>query len=316
MTIELRQVMANALREQGNALFTLSGRVDSSFEKAVEMILDCKGRVIISGMGKSGLIGKKIAATMASTGTISFFMHPGEAFHGDLGMVRFDEITDVVVLLSYSGETDEVLKLIPSLKSFGTKIIAITGGLDSTLAKNADVVLDASVEEEVCPNNLAPTTSTTAAIAIGDALAVALIKARDFQPQDFARFHPGGSLGRRLLTRVKDVMQKDRLPFVNVSAAVNDVILTMTETRSGMALVMDGNKLAGIITDGDLRRYMTNHETLHGLKAGDLMSANPVCISQDVKMLEAEKVMKGKQVKCLIATDDNGSVVGLIDWAA
>ena len=316
MTIELRQVMANALREQGNALFTLSGRVDSSFEKAVEMILDCKGRVIISGMGKSGLVGKKIAATMASTGTISFFMHPGEAFHGDLGMVRFDEITDVVVLLSYSGETDEVLKLIPSLKSFGTKIIAITGGLDSTLAKNADVVLDASVEEEVCPNNLAPTTSTTAAIAIGDALAVALIKARDFQPQDFARFHPGGSLGRRLLTRVKDVMQKDRLPFVNVSAAVNDVILTMTETRSGMALVMDGNKLAGIITDGDLRRYMTNHETLHGLKAGDLMSANPVCISQDVKMLEAEKVMKGKQVKCLIATDDNGSVVGLIDWAA
>ena len=316
MTIELRQVMANALREQGNALFTLSGRVDSSFEKAVEMILDCKGRVIISGMGKSGLVGKKIAATMASTGTISFFMHPGEAFHGDLGMVRFDEITDVVVLLSYSGETDEVLKLIPSLKSFGTKIIAITGGLDSTLAKNADVVLDASVEEEVCPNNLAPTTSTTAAIAIGDALAVALIKARDFQPQDFARFHPGGSLGRRLLTRVKDVMQKDRLPFVNVSAAVNDVILTMTETRSGMALVMDGNKLAGIITDGDLRRYMTNHETLHGLKAGDLMSANPVCIAQDVKMLEAEKVMKGKQVKCLIATDDNGSVVGLIDWAA
>ena len=316
MTIELRQVMANALREQGNALFTLSGRVDSSFEKAVEMILDCKGRVIISGMGKSGLVGKKIAATMASTGTISFFMHPGEAFHGDLGMVRFDEITDVVVLLSYSGETDEVLKLIPSLKSFGTKIIAITGGLDSTLAKNADVVLNASVEEEVCPNNLAPTTSTTAAIAIGDALAVALIKARDFQPQDFARFHPGGSLGRRLLTRVKDVMQKDRLPFVNVSAAVNDVILTMTETRSGMALVMDGNKLAGIITDGDLRRYMTNHETLHGLKAGDLMSANPVCISQDVKMLEAEKVMKGKQVKCLIATDDNGSVVGLIDWAA
>ena len=314
MTIELRQVMANALREQGNALFTLSERVDSSFEKAVEMILDCKGRVIISGMGKSGLIGKKIAATMASTGTISFFMHPGEAFHGDLGMVRFDENADVVVLLSYSGETDEVLKLIPSLKSFGTKIIAITGGLDSTLAKNADVVLNASVKEEVCPNNLAPTTSTTAAIAIGDALAVALIKARDFQPQDFARFHPGGSLGRRLLTRVKDVMQKDRLPFVNVSTPVNDVILTMTETRSGMALVMDGNKLAGVITDGDLRRYMTTHETLHGLKADDLMSANPVCISQDVKMLEAEKVMKGVQVKCLIATDDNGNVVGLVDW--
>ena len=317
MTIEMRQVMASALREQGNALFTLSERVDSSFENAVEMILACKGRVIISGMGKSGLIGKKIAATMASTGTISFFMHPGEAFHGDLGMVRFDEYADVVILISYSGETDEVLKLIPSLKSFGTKIIAITGGMDSTLAKNADVVLNASVKEEVCPNNLAPTTSTTVAIAIGDALAVALIKARNFQPQDFARFHPGGSLGRRLLTRVKDVMQKGRLPFVNVSMPVNEVILTMTETRSGMALVMDdNNKLAGVITDGDLRRYMTTHETLHGLKANDLMSENPVCISQDVKMIEAEQTMKESHIKCLIAQDDDGNVVGLIDWAA
>ena len=191
MSIDMRQVMANALREQGNALFSLSERVDESFENAVELMLSCKGRVIISGMGKSGLIGKKIAATLASTGTMSFFMHPGEAFHGDLGMVRFDEKADVVVLISYSGETDEVLKLIPSLKSFGTKIIAITGGMGSTLAKNADVVLNGSVKEEVCPNNLAPTTSTTVAIAIGDVLAVALIKARNFQPQDFARFHPG-----------------------------------------------------------------------------------------------------------------------------
>ncbi|WOG29982.1 KpsF/GutQ family sugar-phosphate isomerase [Endozoicomonas sp. 8E] len=316
MTIDMRQIMANSLREQGNALLTLSERVDDSFEQAVQLMLACKGRVIISGMGKSGLIGKKIAATLASTGTMSFFMHPGEAFHGDLGMIRFDERADAIVLISYSGETDEVLKLIPSLKSFDTKIIAITGGKNSTLAKNADVVLDGSVKEEVCPNNLAPTTSTTVAIAIGDALAVALIKARNFQPQDFAKFHPGGSLGRRLLTRVKDVMQKDRLPFVTISTPVNDVILTMTETRSGMAIVMDDtNNLAGVITDGDLRRYMTTHENLLGLKANDLMSQNPVCISENAMLSEAENAMKASHVKCLVATADDNKIVGLIDWA-
>ena len=245
MTTELRQVMKNALREQGNALFALSERVDESFEQAVETILNCKGRIIISGMGKSGLIGKKIAATFASTGTISFFMHPGEAFHGDLGMVRFDDRADVIVLISYSGETDEVLKLIPSLKSFGTRIIAITGGMNSTLANHADVVLNAAVKEEVCPNNLAPTTSTTVAISIGDALAVALIKARNFQPMDFARFHPGGSLGRRLLTRVKDVMHSERLPLVSRTMPISDVVITMTDTRTGIALVIDDHGRLG-----------------------------------------------------------------------
>lgn len=171
--------------------------------------------------------------------------------------------------------------------------------------------------EEVCPNNLAPTTSTTAAIAIGDALAVALIKARDFKPQDFARFHPGGSLGRRLLTRVKDVMQKNDLPFVGRSTSVNDVILTMTNSRSGMALVVDdNNKLSGVITDGDLRRYMTSHESLHGLLASDLMCVEPVCISQDLKLGDAEQAMKEAHIKCLVVTDDNGNVVGLVDWAA
>ena len=212
--LDIQNIMKAAISEQGEALLELSHRVGNDFVKATDLMMACKGRVIISGMGKSGLIGKKIAATLASTGTRSFFMHPGEAFHGDLGMVRYDEFADVVVLISYSGETDEVLKLIPSLKGFGNKIIAITGGVNSTLAKNADVVLDGSVKQEVCPNNLAPTTSTTAAIAIGDALAVALIKARDFQPLDFARYHPGGSLGRRLLTRVSDVMKKGQLPFV------------------------------------------------------------------------------------------------------
>ena len=316
MTTELRQVMKNALREQGNALFALSERVDESFEQAVETILNCKGRIIISGMGKSGLIGKKIAATFASTGTISFFMHPGEAFHGDLGMVRFDDRADVIVLISYSGETDEVLKLIPSLKSFGTRIIAITGGMNSTLANHADVVLNAAVKEEVCPNNLAPTTSTTVAISIGDALAVALIKARNFQPMDFARFHPGGSLGRRLLTRVKDVMHSERLPLVSRTMPISDVVITMTDTRTGIALVVDDHgRLEGAITDGDLRRYLVDHDSLKGGLAGDLMTVDPVCVDKELMLADAEHIMRDKHIKWLIATDDDNKVCGLLDWS-
>lgn len=311
----LRQVMSAALREQGLALTALSERVDSSFEQAVEMMYTCKARVIISGMGKSGLIGRKIAATLASTGTMSFFMHPGEAFHGDLGMIRSDEMADIVVLISYSGETDEVLQLIPSLKSFGTKIIAITGGLNSTLAANADVVLDGSVKEEVCPNNLAPTTSTTVALAIGDALAVALIKARNFQPLDFARFHPGGSLGRKLLTRVKDVMRTKRLPLVSRSIPITDVLITMTDTRTGFALVVDEqNNLEGVISDGDLRRYLVNHDNLKGLFAADLMMHEPICINQNTMFADAEQLMRDQHIKWLVATDDQNKVCGILDW--
>ncbi len=314
--LDFSKIITSSLEEQGRALLSLSERVDSSFVEAVNLMFECRGRVIISGMGKSGLIGKKIAATLASTGTYSFFMHPGEAFHGDLGMVRFDELADVVVLISYSGETDEVLKLIPSLKSFGNKIIAITGGINSTLAKNADVVLDASVSQEVCPNNLAPTTSTTVALAIGDALAVALIKARNFQPHDFARFHPGGSLGRRLLTRVRDVMNASNLPIVNGDTPVSDVVLVMTETRTGTALVLNENQeLQGVITDGDLRRYLLAHDSLKGVLASDIMTRDPVCISQDTKLSEAESIMRDAHIKCLIATDEQERVVGLVDWA-
>lgn len=311
----LRQVMSAALREQGLALTALSERVDSSFEQAVEMMYTCKARVIISGMGKSGLIGRKIAATLASTGTMSFFMHPGEAFHGDLGMIRSDKMADIVVLISYNGETDEVLKLIPSLKSFGTKIIAITGGLNSTLAANADVVLDGSVKEEVCPNNLAPTTSTTVALAIGDALAVALIKARNFQPLDFARFHPGGSLGRKLLTRVKDVMRIKRLPLVSRSMPITDVLITMTDARTGFALVVDEQQnLEGVISDGDLRRYLVNHDNLKGLFAADLMMHEPICINQNTMLADAEQLMRDQHIKWLVATDDQNKVCGILDW--
>ena len=243
-------------------------------------------------------------------------MHPGEAFHGDLGMVRYDEFADVVVLISYSGETDEVLKLIPSLKNFGNKIIGITGGLSSTLANNSDVVLNASVKEEVCPNNLAPTTSTTAALAIGDALAVALIKARNFQPLDFARYHPGGSLGRRLLTRVCDVMKKDNLPFVDNSTSLHDVLIAMTQSRTGIALVViEGNVLDGIITDGDLRRFMLEHGSIHGVTASDIKTSAPTCINKEAMLNDAENMMKDKHIKCLVVVDQHRIVQGLLDWA-
>ncbi|PJE80066.1 Arabinose 5-phosphate isomerase KpsF [invertebrate metagenome] len=308
-------VMAQSIKDQAKELVALGNRVNHTFQQAVEMILNCKGRVIISGMGKSGLIGKKIAATLASTGTYSFFMHPGEAFHGDLGMVRTDNLADIIILISYSGETDEVLKLIPSLQNFGTKIIAITGGTKSSLAKNADVVLDGSVSQEVCPNNLAPTSSTTVTLAIGDALAVALVTARNFKSHDFARFHPGGSLGRRLLTQVKDVMNTGKLPFIARQAPFNEVVMVMTSCRMGIALVMEDECLLGIITDGDLRRYLTKNVNLTGVTAGDLMASNPVCLSENSKLAEAETIMRDKRIKCLVAKDNSGKVTGLLDWA-
>lgn len=313
--ITLKATIQAAIAEQANALVQLSERVGNDFATAAELMYACKGRVIISGMGKSGLIGKKIADTLASTGTRSFFMHPAEAYHGDLGMVRYDEFADLLVLISYSGETDEILKLIPSLKRFGNKIIAITGGLDSTLAKNADVVLDAFVASEICPHNLAPTTSTTAALVIGDALAVALMKLRDFQPEEFANYHPGGSLGRRLLTRVRDTMISDNLPFVQPDSSMSSVIVAMTESRTGLALVTEGNLLRGIITDGDLRRYLLDHQSLEGVFAKDLMSEDPFCINASAMLVEAESLMKDKHIKWLVALNEEEKVVGLLEWA-
>ncbi len=312
----MKSTIKAAIAEQANALDSLSDRVNDDFANAAELMYACKGRVIISGMGKSGLIGKKIAATLASTGTRSFFMHPAEAYHGDLGMVRYDQYADLLVLISYSGETDEVLKLIPPLKRFGNKIIAITGGLDSTLARNADVVLDASVASEICPHNLAPTTSTTAALVIGDALAVALMKLRDFQPEEFANYHPGGSLGRRLLTRVRDMMVSNNLPFVQPESSMSSVIVAMTESRTGLALVTDGDLLRGVITDGDLRRYLLDHKSIEGVFAKDLMSEHPVCISADAMLVEAESLMKDKHIKWLVALNGEEKVVGLLEWAA
>ena len=290
-------------KQQGETLLELAATFNKAqYKLALSLMIQCKGHVIICGMGKSGHVGRKISATLASTGTPSFFVHPAEAFHGDLGMITPD---DVVVLISNSGETDEVLKLIPSLKSFGNRIIAITGGMKSTLAKNADAVLEIKMQGESCPNNLAPTTSTTLTMAIGDALASALMNKRNFMPNDFAKFHPGGSLGRRLLTRLKDVMST-RLTKVNPDASLKEVIVGMTQDQHGIALVMEDTNLVGVITDGDLRRAMTRQDfNLDTFKAKDIMTNSPITAPLHAMLSDAEELMRSRQIKQLLIVDKN-----------
>ncbi|MEP3351235.1 MAG: KpsF/GutQ family sugar-phosphate isomerase [Marinomonas sp.] len=307
----LIQSAQRTLSIQAQALTNLSNQVTEEFAKAVRMILASKGRTIICGMGKSGLIGKKIAATFASTGTPSFFLHPGEAFHGDLGMIQPE---DVLVLISYSGETEELMRLLPSLKSFGNPSVALVGNMDSTLAKHCDCVLDISVDRETCPNNLAPTTSTTMTTAMGDALAVALMECRDFQPQDFARFHPGGSLGRKLLTRVKDLMHRENLPVCSPTATLKEAISVMTHGRMGVVLIQDEDKLLGVFTDGDLRRAMLKEsEGMIQKTMASLMTPNPKTINENVMIVQAEEQMLRDKITLLIVVDDDEKVSGILE---
>lgn len=290
----------------------LKQRLSDEFNQAVELMLYCEGRVVVAGIGKSGLVGKKMVATFASTGTPSFFLHPTEAFHGDLGMLK---PIDVVILISNSGETDDVNKLIPSLKSFGNKIIAITGNPHSTLGKYADVVLNIHVEREACPNNLAPTTSTLVTMALGDALAIALINARDFRAEDFARFHPGGSLGRKLLCRVRDVMNPN-VPVAEPSATFSECLSVMNEGRMGVAVIMQAGELCGIITDGDIRRTLAKFgaESLNKT-AEQIMSRSPKTIADSTFLGKAEEMMKALHIHSLVALDEHGKVSGLIEFS-
>lgn len=306
-------IAKDTLQVEGKAIADLSQRLDQDFVEVVELILHCQGRLVIGGIGKSGLVGKKMVATFASTGTPSFFLHPTEAFHGDLGMLKS---VDVVMLISYSGETDDVNKLIPSLKNFGNKIIALTGNPHSTLAKHSDYVLDIKVEREVCPNNLAPTTSVLVTMALGDALAVALMKARNFQPADFAKFHPGGSLGRRLLCRVKDQMQT-KLPATALDTSFTDCLTVMNEGRMGVALVMENGELRGIITDGDIRRALSANgaQTLQKT-AQDLMTSRPKTIQANAYLSEAEQFMKDNKIHSLVVVDEAQKVVGLVEFSS
>ncbi|MDO6782692.1 KpsF/GutQ family sugar-phosphate isomerase [Neptunomonas phycophila] len=307
MTSVYIQTAKQVFEIEANALNALSERLDSDFDDAVKTILDAKGKVIICGMGKSGIIGKKIAATLASTGTPSFFMHPGEAYHGDLGMVTSD---DVFVAISNSGETDEVVKLIPFLKDNNNYLVALTGNAKSTLATAANAHLDVGVAEEACPLQLAPTSSTTATLAMGDALAVTLMKARDFKPENFARFHPGGSLGRRLLSRVEDEMVSTDLPFVSVNSSLLDVIQTMSAGRLGLAIIKDVDGYA-MITDGDVRRLIEQYkEAAFSKVASDFMSLNPAQVPLGTRVEDALALVDSRKISSLLVVDKD-AIVGV-----
>jgi arabinose-5-phosphate isomerase len=303
---EARQV----IRQQARAIQDLSHRIDRNFGRAVGLLFATPGHVIVTGMGKSGHIARKMAATFASTGTPSFFMHPAEAFHGDLGVVTD---RDTVVMISYSGETEEMVKLLPHIDRIGAPVISMVGRLESTLGRAAQVALDVSVEREVCPNNLAPTSSTLAALAMGDALGCALIRARSFGAEDFARFHPGGSLGRRLLTRVKDAMHGGDLPVVAPEQLVRESLFTITRGRLGLALVMQGSKLLGLVTDGDLRRAMQRHENVLNMPVSEVMTTRPVTILEDALVADAEKVMRARKLKALVVVNRDGQVSGVLE---
>lgn len=309
---ELLELGREVLRIEADAVLGLVGRLGPSFVEAVRLILECRGRVVVSGMGKSGHVGNKIAATLASTGTPAFFVHPAEASHGDLGMITAD---DVVIALSNSGESSELVAILPLLKRHGTRLIAITGVHTSTLATLADVHLDAAVEKEACPLGLAPTSSTTAALALGDALAVALLKARGFSAQDFARSHPGGKLGRRLLVRVSDVMHTgEDLPQVGHDARLVDALLEMSAKGLGMTAVIDAeNHILGIFTDGDLRRVLAAGADLRGARIADLMKRNPRTIDPDRLAAEAVNQMEAMRINGLLVADSENRLVGVFN---
>ena len=307
---EILSVARRAIHTEMLALKNMEEMLGDEFVEAVDVILKSQGKLIIVGLGKSGLVGRKIAATLASTGTPSFFLHPTEAFHGDLGMISNN---DVICALSFSGETDEILKIIPFIQSNGNKLITITGNANSTLAKHSDIHLNVGAGQEACILQLAPTTSTTAQMAMGDALAVALMHVRHFTSLDFARLHPGGSLGRRLLTRVSNVMRSDNLPVVDVACLTKDMIHAISRGGLGLVVVCDGDDIVGIVTDGDVRRAMESREAdFFNIKAMEIATKSPITICGDTKLIEAEKMMTERKVNSLLVVDGDSRLVGVV----
>ncbi|MDF0606100.1 KpsF/GutQ family sugar-phosphate isomerase [Neisseriaceae bacterium TC5R-5] len=299
------------LQIEADALLAVSQRLNSEFLNAVDVILHCRGRVVVTGIGKSGHVARKIAATLASTGTPAFFVHPAEAAHGDLGMITGD---DVVLALSNSGEVNEVIALLPALKRKGSTLLAMTGRADSTLARQADILLDAHVAKEACPLGLAPTTSTTVQIALGDALAVTLLQARGFSQEDFALSHPGGSLGRKLLVYIRDVMKTgDELPCVSPGTTLKDALLEMSRKRLGMVVVISADQhILGIYTDGDLRRTLEHSADVYSLTVEQVMSANPRTIPADRLATEAVRIMEQHKITCLLVSNADQQLLGSI----
>jgi arabinose-5-phosphate isomerase len=309
-TLSALELARKVLRTEAAAVLGLVDRIDGEFERAVQILFDCRGRVIVTGMGKSGIICRKIAATLTSTGTSAWFLHPAEAIHGDLGAIRDD---DVIIALSHSGETEELIRLLESIRRIGARLIAITGELKSTLAGAADVTLDCSIAEEACPMNLVPTASTTAALAMGDALAMTLLVRKGFREEDFVSLHPGGKLGRRLM-RVENVMHRgNAAPIVSTTTHMPDVFHEMSSKRLGMTCVVDeGGRLVGVFTDGDLRRLMSRTSDVLGLTAGDVMTPRPITLTRDLLAVEALKTMETHKITSVVVVDAAGSVEGVV----
>ncbi len=303
---------AKTLDIEAQAVLGLKARQGDSFVHAVEAMLRCTGRVVVMGMGKSGHVGRKIAATLASTGTPAMFVHPGEASHGDLGMVAPG---DIVVMISNSGEADEVVSILPAIKRVGVTLVGMTGRADSSLASHADIVLDTAVDQEACPLNLAPTASTTAQMALGDALAVALLDARGFREEDFARSHPGGSLGRKLLTHVRDLMRTgDDLPLVHAGTGFSDMMRLMSAKGLGTAIVVDdAHRVLGIFTDGDLRRWLEKGRDLRGSTAGELMHPKPRTVRPEMLAVEAAGLMEEARITVVLVTEADGRLAGAVN---
>jgi arabinose-5-phosphate isomerase len=300
------------LRIEAAAISSLINRIDRNFEKAVKVVLACRGKLVVTGMGKPGFIGAKISATLSSTGTPSLYLHPADAIHGDLGRVTKD---DVVLAISNSGETEEIIRLLPTLKKIGARIVAMTGNKSSTLAKHSDIVLDVAVKKEACPLNLAPTASTTAMLAMGDALAIALLDRRGFRQEDFAFYHPGGSLGKRLILKVEDIMRKGRAnPVVSGDMKIKDVLLRITGARAGSASVVDRKGvLTGIFTDGDLRRHLGTDPLLSSKPVSQVMTKGPITISKDMLAAEAFRILREKRIDEIPVVDKAKRPIGLVD---
>jgi len=303
------EIAQNSILSQSKSIAKLADFLDNNFINATDSIYNCKGRLVITGIGKSAIIAQKIVATMNSTGTPAMFLHASEAIHGDLGMVQPN---DVIVCISKSGNSPEIKVLIPIIKNFGNPIIAITGNLDSFLAKNAQFVLDTTVSKEACPNNLAPTSSTTAQLVMGDALAVCLMEMRQFKSQDFAKYHPGGALGKKLLLKVKDLLDNENKPCVQLNDDVKKVIVEISEKRLGVTAVVDSNeKVVGIITDGDIRRMLYKNDSFLGLEAKDIMTVNPKSIHPDNLVIDAFSIMENFSITQLLVLE-NGSYKGIV----
>ncbi len=311
-TNRIIEIVEEVLKVESEAIMNLIQKLSNHVEKAVDLLYECKGKVIVTGLGKPGFIARKISATLNSTGTVSTYIHPAEAIHGDLGLVT-DQ--DVVIAISNSGQTDEIINLIPFLRRQGAKLIALTGNMNSTLAKHADIAIDVSVEKEACPIGLAPTASTTASLAMGDALAMALLDRKGFKEENFAEYHPGGNLGKRLLLSVKDIMRTgERLPVVKNDATLIDVLLAITKAHAGAAtIVNDRGALIGVFTDGDLRRHIHSGKSLQNQRIGDLMHKNPFTIQGDSLAVDALEILKKNEIDELIVIDNQQAPIGILD---